>query len=244
LLPLVWQPTPSADLIRVGPEADGGYVIPRSAMERSKVLLGLGVNDDWRFEEAFQALSGAQVVCYDHSVTGRFWVKRLLADVARIVAGKGDFSRLGTYLRYRSYFGNNATHVRKSVGYDGANSVSLTSILAPYKGKDAFLKIDIEGWEYRIIDQIESHPDVVGFVIEFHDIDLHRDRITRFLTGLRRYKVVHLHPNNCGGTDNRGDPLVVEATFLRDDLFVIGNPKIRLDYPNSAAIPDLILAFG
>ena len=40
-------------------------------------------------------------------------------------------------------------------------------------------QIDIEGTEYRVIDQLNNHADLlISFVIEFHDVDIHRDRIT------------------------------------------------------------------
>jgi len=38
--------------------------------------------------------------------------------------------------------------------------------------------MDIEGGEYRILDNLIKHQDkICGIVIEFHDIDLHLEKI-------------------------------------------------------------------
>ena len=50
---------------------------------------------------------------------------------------------------------------------------------------DIFLKIDIEGSEYRILDSIlENQNRISGIAIEFHDCDLHLDKIKRFIDKL------------------------------------------------------------
>ena len=61
---------------------------------------------------------------------------------------------------------------------------------------NVFLKIDIEGSEYRILDQlIENQKKINGLVIEFHDCDLHFDRINRFIQSFE-LDLVHIHVNN------------------------------------------------
>ena len=46
-----YRPMKFDDLIRVGKSFDGGYVMPSRALEASRSVLSLGVNDDWSFEE-------------------------------------------------------------------------------------------------------------------------------------------------------------------------------------------------
>ena len=67
-------------------------------------------------------------------------------------------------------------------------------------------------------DFLEFADRVTGFVVELHDVDLHRDRIQHFLDTLNIYRLVHLHANNYGQVDPWGDPTVLEATFMRRDL--------------------------
>lgn len=38
------------DLIRLGKDNDGGYLVTRSSILKATVLVSLGINDDWSFE--------------------------------------------------------------------------------------------------------------------------------------------------------------------------------------------------
>lgn len=260
MLPASWKPVPVEDLVRVGPAADGGYVVSRRVLESTDLLVGLGLFDDWRFEAAFKAAAGCDVVCYDHTVDTAFWAKRFLFDAAAILRGR--FERLEGALRFRDYGrffdGRTARHVRRKVGYDGPSSVSLRSILADAAAVRIFLKIDIEGSEYRILEQILPQADrIVGIAVEFHDVDLHRDRITNFIAAAAgRYQLVHVHANNFGGVDPAGDPLVLEMTWIRRDLAgplgaagatgaagAAGGAAILLDFPNNPDAADIPLTY-
>ena len=58
----------------------------------------------------------------------------------------------------------------------------LNQIIKTKKLEKIFLKIDIEGSEYRILDQIIAQQNLLtGMVIEFHDCDLHYRRIEKFI---------------------------------------------------------------
>jgi hypothetical protein len=46
------------DLIRVGRNLDGGYVISKRQIEKASLLLSFGINDDWSFEEDFVKNNG------------------------------------------------------------------------------------------------------------------------------------------------------------------------------------------
>ena len=47
------QPYKVGKLIRLGRNNDGGYIIPEVAIHHTHVLFGIGINDDWSFEEDF-----------------------------------------------------------------------------------------------------------------------------------------------------------------------------------------------
>ena len=65
----ILRPTEFPGLIRVGREMDGGYVVPRSVVDSSSVLVSLGVNDDWSFEEGIRKLNPKTIIeAYDNSV--------------------------------------------------------------------------------------------------------------------------------------------------------------------------------
>ncbi|HEX2540118.1 MAG TPA: hypothetical protein VHM00_03445 [Caldimonas sp.] len=49
------RPVPVDDLVRLGRDHDGGYVVSERCFRDCGVLIGLGINTDWSFEEAVLA---------------------------------------------------------------------------------------------------------------------------------------------------------------------------------------------
>ena len=47
------------DLVRLGLPRDGGYVVPAEAIASTRVLLSLGMKEDWSFELAFVSANPA-----------------------------------------------------------------------------------------------------------------------------------------------------------------------------------------
>ena len=68
-LPLVLQPFQCNDLVRLGKDSDGGYLVNLEDVKKSTRLLSFGVSTDWSFEEDFQRINDCPCVAYDHSVT-------------------------------------------------------------------------------------------------------------------------------------------------------------------------------
>lgn len=243
MLPAIWKPIEAGGLIRLGSPRDGGYVVPKRAVLASKTLISMGLNDDWQFEKAFRRLADADVVCFDHSVTWKFWLRYYVEQVLRLRWG-----RLGRYLDYRLFFSRpGVEHRQIRIGYDQPGEVNVPSLLKEFSGSNIFLKIDIEGSEYRILDDIAMNSRrFTCVVIEFHDVDLHRDRILRFVEGMTNFSIVFLHPNNFAGTDDQGDPLVLEMCLVRDDLLdpaVPGEPRPELP-ANTSRRADIELRFA
>lgn len=257
MFPEAWKPIKIKELTRVGAKQDGGYVIPQVAAEQTELLFGLGVSTDWTFEEEFRRLNPAKIICYDHTLTTRFWAKRFIWDAIMLLGGQRfgrKFGEVFKYLQYRRFFdGKDVIHHQKMVGYEHAGAVSIKKIMENVKDELVFFKIDIEGWEYRILnDLLNLKANVIGFVIEFHDVDLHRDRLDDFINSLSQFDVVHIHANNYGGVDPFGVPMVIEVTFLNkkyvevdsDDVNERTYPVQGLDYPNDPDSPDISINFS
>lgn len=49
------------DLVRVGRDNDGGYLISQQDIDHSDLLLSLGIKDDWSFEEDFCSCSSSAI---------------------------------------------------------------------------------------------------------------------------------------------------------------------------------------
>lgn len=243
MLPSPWKPITAGGLIRLGSARDGGYVVSRRSVLASRLLIGMGLNDDWQFEKEFRQLNDVDVVCFDHSVTWKFWLRYYVEQTLRL-----RWARLGRYLEYRRFFGQRgAQHRQVRIGYDQPGEVSVAGLMKEFSGDNIFLKIDIEGSEYRILDDIAKYSDrFTSVVIEFHDVDLHRHRIDEFVAGMSNFSIVFLHANNFGGTDGQGDPLVIEMCLVRNDLLdtaASGEPRPELP-ANTSRLPDIELRFA
>ena len=237
---------PALDLVRIGRDYDGGYLVSLADLDHADILLGLGINDDWSFESEFAALSKVPVVAYDASVNERKFLKRFLQYLPRINRWKTIWQRYKTYRSYRDFFvtGPN-THIEKFVGLNSKNPAhcTLLSILEETVSNNIFLKIDIEGSEYRLFDTlIDCAERITGLVIELHDCDLHLTNIKKFIQNFD-LSLVHVHANNYGPIRSEdGLPLVLELTFSR---YAERGGKINfphhLDMPNNPFIDEIKL---
>ena len=79
---------------------------------------------------------------------------------------------------------NRHHHVEKFVGLNSGNHnhCTLASILSDITSQNIFMKIDVEGSEYRFLDTIISNQSrISGLVLELHDCDLHLEKISNFI---------------------------------------------------------------
>ena len=74
----------------------------------------------------------------------------------------------------------------------------------------------------------------MGLVIEFHDHDLHKEIIKKFIKSLK-LTLVHIHANNFAPLDLNGDPTVFELTFDRHPI-KLNNKNVQL--PNKFDMPN------
>ena len=122
----------------------------------------------------------------------------------------------------------------------------MDSVFAQTDSNNLFLKIDIEGNEYRILeDLIANKEKITGLVIEFHHCDIHIGRIKSFV---ERFKIplVHIHANTRGIlTEDNGLPLVLEMTFSKNAK--LGTDSIlphKFDMPNTKYDTEIALKFS
>ena len=110
------------------------------------------------------------------------------------------------------------THIQKFVGLNSKNSTycTLEDILEETASNDIFLKIDIEGSEYRLLTTLVDYASrITGLVIELHDCDLHLIKIEHFIKNFD-IRLVHVHANNFGPIRSDDElPVTLELTFSR-----------------------------
>lgn len=273
LLKPFWIP----ELIRIGKHNDGGYAVPRSLIERADVLLSFGISDDWSFEEDFRKTNRNVVIeAYDRTtclsnyrhLAGRNIRRAILFGcLMSFVNARYHFIDFLKWRRlciqYRRFFSphNKAYHFEKWVGTQAdQNHVTLAGTLARLIDKEnkksIFLKMDIEGAEYAVIDQMLPFVDYIGcIVLEWHDIDRHKSFEPLFSVLLESYSLVHVHGNNCDAINEHDNfPVTIEVTLVnKSQMKKWGEspePPARtypingLDEPNDPGKPDYPLEFG
>lgn len=260
-LPGALRPEPGIGCVRLGGSADGGYVLPAAVLPSATWLLSCGLNDDCRFEADFARRTGVPVDVYDPSVTGGFWA----VDAAMAVLETGAWiasrglrpSPLGTgYLPYRRFFaGPRHRHDRRRVGDDGPGAVSVGTMLEGLPERGVVLKMDIEGWEWRVLDGLRDHrARFDALAIEFHDVDLHLPRLMALAAALAPdFAIVSTTANNAVPPLGDGTPVIVEVVWARRSVLATtaagadaagGTPAERLVQPNLRYRPALRVRFA
>jgi hypothetical protein len=111
------------------------------------------------------------------------------------------------------------THHSKNVGYGGYNTSINTILLSAQQ--DSFIKCDIEGEEYLLLDNIIKHSHkFTGITMEFHDINSpsNWNSMTSFIAKVQQ-KLIHTHINNYFyyKKDDLLIPDILELTFTSSD---------------------------
>lgn len=215
------------DLIRLGRDFDGGYLVSQSDIAPSKRIFGFGVNDDWSFERDFTALSKAELVCFDGSVSTKVFFLKVLEAIFRLDKPTLLVKRVCKLVDFVRFFSHpRRKFVEKFVGLYSLDGrfVGVDSVLGSCtEANSVFLKIDIEGAEYRILDSLISFREIfTGLVIEFHDFDINYERIIHFCSDIG-LELVNVHYNNNGPIVHSSLlPTVVELTFSRNAILSSG----------------------
>ena len=247
-LPSFLKPIYETDLIRVGNKKDGGYLIPSKSLKKTKILYSFGLETDWSFEEDFFKLTNSKIFCYDHTTDWKLLLKLFLKKP----------NKFFLYFQYKKFFDNRKKfHIKKMIyptnSFNPAIKndlfADLNSILLDVtKAKNIFLKIDIEGSEYRILDQIINYSFSLNtLVIEFHDCDLHMKKIKNFINDFE-LDLVHIHVNNWSTLNSSNIPGSIELTFSTKEFNQKNNDDnkifpIDIDMPCNELYQDLPIEF-
>ena len=185
------------ELIRIGGEGDGGYLIPDD-LDGLEYCFSPGVNTVCDFENDL-ASRGIKSFLADYSVDGPPIIRPEFVFDKKFLGS----SNRGHFFTLASWKGK---------------------YLNDYSG-DLILQMDIEGCEYEVIintpDNLLSQFRIMA--IEFHHLDLLFDPFVYsvfsscFEKILENFYVAHIHPNNVGGSVTLGDieiPKILEFTFL------------------------------
>ncbi len=251
----------AGEKVRIGKDSDGGYVLLRRQVSDTALLLSFGVATDWSFEEHFSRENPSiRIQMYDYSTSFGRIVATALAKTAKL-----DLVKAGHYfeamIRYIAFISANPRVALKRqflATADGAKTVSFDTIMASVirsgvTPESVFVKLDIEGSEYDVLDAVARHGRYInGLAIEFHDLDRQGGRLDEAMRLLRRdFHVVHVHGNNyCPLIPATPLPTALEVTLVRksapdEDLPAdpATFPLAGLDFPNHPDRIDFPLNF-
>ena len=226
MLDRIFQPKHLYDLIRIGKDNDGGYLVEKKSLKNAKSLISFGISTDWSFEKDFYKLNPVSIHAYDHTVTKDFFYKTIIKSFLKIVTGKITLGikSIMLYIDYLNFFRKDKVHFLEKIGTE-KKSTSLKKVFSRKQEneKPFLMKIDIDGSEYRIMDDlIENASDITGLAIELHDVDIHKEKVKRFIENFP-LTLVHIHPNNFADLDKNGNPLVLEMTFSNSPTIINNN---------------------
>lgn len=208
IIPKLYPVSTDVHLIRLGPNGDGGYLIPDD-------LNGISAC----FSPGVSAVSGFEKDCADRGMNV------YLADAS--VDAPTESHHLFEFSK--KFIGGCARENFITLEQWVAESSEDTS-------SDFMMQMDIEGFEYEAL-RVASKKLINFFriiVIEFHNLDcLDKDKFRILNKLMETHYCVHIHPNNCCGSVrifNLEIPKVMEFTFLRKDR--IKNLSYRCDFPH------------
>ena len=246
------------ELVRLGSVDDGGYVLPIKDTKSTDVLISLGISDNWDFEKDFVKLSKAKVIAYDYSINSDFWISKFKKDLIKFLKLKifkpKKLYKMFQYIDFIFFFKINKKNLffLKKIG-NHKDCTDINEIVNTHvkKNDKIFLKIDIEGSEYEILDQIIFLQNrIQGIIIEFHNVTKNFDVIKSFLNKISsNLNLVHIHANNYSVKEINEFPEALELTISNINLHNNNFEQFReypiknLDFPNSKRSPDIKIRF-
>jgi hypothetical protein len=253
----------AVDLVRVGKDGDGGYVVSRAGIEATRLLLSFGISVDWSFEEdMLSRVPVARLFAVDRrpSISTMGFAMRAARGVLR--RRLGEVKHWWHITREFHRFFRPATRTYRSallVGHPQRRGLTWDALaaetgLASMPPASVFVKMDIEGSEYDVLPFVLADATVINtIVIEFHDLDKRWEAFEALARQLdETFAPVHMHGCNFAPlVPGTACPTVIEATFLNRALLptpaarsVAKYPIEGLDQANDPGSPDYQLDFG
>jgi len=245
-IPSALKPKYEYEMIRIGSRNDGGYLVEKKSLYDSEFLFSFGVSTDWNFEKDFIKYNNINFKCYDGSINDNFWKvwkKRSLKKILKL-SFKDYFDYLTTFNSFIKFF-NEENFESVFIG-NQENYLSLLNVIKETNSNKIFFKIDIEGSEYDILnDLIKIKDRITGIAIEFHDCDKNINQIVKFVNEIGM-SIAHIHANNYGMIGKNNIPRALEITLTHSNSKIAKFSKLphKLDRPNKRSRDDIKIIFS
>ena len=241
-------PLKCEDLIRLGNKNDSGYIVSKRAIKNSNTMISLGMANNWSFENEFLKINQKNCVyIYDHTVDLSYFFLNLFKSIKRFLYFKSSlenisnkFKDLQNYISLKK--SNRIHHFQKKISDKNLQiEIRLNEILKEFKNKKVILSIDIEGDEFKLLNDILNfNKNIHMIVIEFHFLNKKKKKFEKIVKKLKeKFNIIHIHGNNYTSFCTDGLPVTLEMTFINKNLYPITKktlikkfPIKNLDYPN------------
>lgn len=222
--------------LRIGNKHDGGYIINELIAQNSTRLISIGMGSEDEFERDWFSKYHTYIEAYD----GTYPCQHMCTE-------------------YRDYINKKIFYVNHNVGY-GEKSIPLETILADKQ--NTLLKVDVEGAEYTIFDNVRLN-NFTGLILEVHHLHV-RENQTKLVDLINNnfsdLILFHIHANSWGNTFpltfNKTDadesqienfPYVIELSFVNKKFIETYEleknrfPVAGLDASNNSSLSDIEL---
>jgi len=205
---------PGIELVRIGPDGDGGYLVPDD-LEGITCAFSPGVSTESGFE-AELADRGMQVFLADYSVAGPAVPHPRFVFDKRFVGCLTDERYMTLDDWHAAKLGGGNTELLLQMDIEGAEYETLLATSPGLLGKFRIMVI-----EFHWLPQLWNEPFFAVAARAFHKL-------------LATHAVVHIHPNNCCGSVKSAGleiPRIAEFTLLRRDRLRATNYRTTFPHP-------------
>ena len=232
-------------LIRFGRKFDGGYLVCSDAIKEIENLITLGVGDDISFEIDLEKNNSLKIVhMYDYTVNHFLFIKIIFKYFRRLLTFRTKINNFSysimNYINFIKFNKKKNVFLYKQRVVDKIKDkidINLNNIFDKIQSNKNLLKIDIEGNEYSIIEQInQNSSNIKMLIIEFHFIRSKKNLFTNSVKKLlNNFDIIHLHANNYFNLENNDTFFeVLEITFVNKTI-----NKYKKDFRYNFPIEDL-----
>ena len=250
MLPKKLKPAGLYDLLRLGKNNDGGYLVCKNNIEQSDCLVSFGISNDFSFEKQFKKFNSVKIFAYDPTVTNNFFLKEFIMLFLKCNF-ISLFKSIKNFFDFKKFFNMNDNKLfLKKIGKGGSvylEHIPFNEIIKSCEeNKNIFFKIDIEGSEYRILNDLIKFMDrIEGLTIEFHDVDINMDKVLNFINKFN-LKLIHIHANSWSTHGLNDIPSSIELSFSKKPILLNNNITFphNLDQKNNPDADEIDLVFS
>lgn len=230
LLDPIFKPKKNYLLKRCGAKSDGGYLVGVNSLKKSNSFFSFGIGLLYSFETDFVKYTKHKVKTlfvdseYDEKKLFLRFLKSLFANIFFKFNYKNIFICYEEYKNFKKFtssYNFKKLFIKKNSIIEILSSTNFT--------KPFFFKIDIEGGEYELLDDLlKIKKSIQGLVIEFHNLHLKKN-MTKAINFTKKINldIVHIHPMNFENLlIKKKYSKNMEITFERNPKFKEGKNKL------------------